>query len=90
MLVKLETQHSFLLHDRGSSNIFLDSENIKKEVTYDDSYLEIEVGTYKLNLPILASFVSCKVKSLRFKEQAILYEYMIGTGFSTLDLPTLV
>ena len=66
--VQLETRLNFLKHDKGSSTLFLEEANIKKEVTFDDSYLEITIDQYKLKLPVFISFVRCKINSLKFNK----------------------
>ena len=86
----LETTLGFLKHDEGSKSLFLDEANIKKEATYDDSYLQITIDKHQLKLPVVVSFVSCKIESLRFKKQAIALEYKVGSGDATLPLPELI
>ena len=90
LTVNLDTVHKFLRLDSGSSNIIIEGADINKETTFDDSYLDFKIDHYNLRVPILVSFVSCKIESLKFKTKEINIDYKIGSLDSTIKLPELV
>ena len=88
--VNLDTVHKFLKLDSGSSNLIIEGADINKETTFDDSYLDFKIDQYNIRVPILVSFVSCKIESLKFETQEISIDYEIGSNDSAIKLPELV
>ena len=70
--------------------LFLEKADIKREISFDDSYLKIKLDSYTLKLPIVVSFVRCKIHNLKFKEQAIFDDYEVGSGEAIVLFPLLI
>ena len=79
-----------LKHDAKTQTVFLLANETTKEENNKDSFLDIKLGDYRLQLPIEATFESCQVSKLSFAEKVITLDYKVGSETQIKDLPKLL